>query len=108
MHIKIKTNTMTKFALALLTVILLFTSWKALSPNNTPEERKQSPDYTDSLQPFIIRSHLKIRPLEKTDVIVLHDGNKIPGKATEVRVMEIKYLDSKNTMPIKILSIKRY
>jgi len=105
---KINKSTITKVALILIAPALLFCSWKSFTPAETSDVVKQSIDYADTMQPFIIRSHVKIRPLEKTDVIVLHTGNKIPGKATEVRTMEIKYLDGKNTMPVKILSIKRY
>ncbi|MBA3663723.1 MAG: hypothetical protein H0W61_05890 [Bacteroidetes bacterium] len=99
---------MSKLIVVLFTTVILVCSWTklAFAATSSDEKNTAAPDKSQGLPHYIIRK-TKIKQIEKKDNIVLKDGKKIEGKSTELHVTEIKYLDRKGKMPVKIVSIKR-
>jgi hypothetical protein len=103
----INPKAMMKFTLILILTITILSSWTCLNSAGANTAEDITPLADTQLPVLAVPGKMKITPLEKKDIIILKDGKKIEGKSSEVRVIEIKYLDAKGKMPVKILSIKR-
>lgn len=103
--LKIETATRFKIVLSVVIALIIFGSWTTRHIVEATEVSQPIPNA--EINAVIPRSKIKVVPLEKEDIIVLSNGEKIPGKTSELRVIEIKYLDAKEKMPVRIVSIRR-
>lgn len=94
---------MFKFIIILIAATTIFCSWTGLNnKNNQTFQHLETTPYLNEDIPRLAHGKVQANPIEKKDVIVIIDGKK-PG----MKVLEIKYLDAKGRIPVRILSVKR-